>query len=101
MTSIYCLIFSGAQQHQSALKPAGFGATAQPAVTSGHFGSSTTVSGAATGAGSAFGQPRQQAAGGFGPSQQQAVPIVYLGVNSRAEPLGKKPLFSLLTYFIT
>ena len=73
MTSIY-LIFSGAQQQQSAFKPAGFGATAQPAAISGLFESSTPVLGAATGvapATSAFGQPQ-------------------------AEPDGTKPLFPLL-----
>ena len=93
MKPIYFSFFSGAQQQQSAFKPASFGATAQPAATSGHFGSSTTVFGAATGA---FGQPRQQVAGAFGQPQQQAAPIGFFGANSRAEPLGKKLFFSLL-----
>ena len=71
---IYFCPISGAQQQQPAFKPAGFGATAQPAAISGLFESSTPVLGAATGvapATSAFGQPQ-------------------------AEPDGKKPLFSLL-----
>ena len=98
MTFNFCPIFSGAQQHQSALKPAGFGATAQPAVTSGHFGSSTTFFGTTTGAASAFGQPRQQAAGAFGQPAQQAGSIGLFGANNQAKPLGKKPLFFFLCY---
>ena len=70
MTSIFCPIFSGT-------------------TTSEHFGSSTPVFNVGTGAASAFGQPQQQAAGASGQPEQQAA-------NSGAEPLGKKPLFSLL-----
>ena len=97
MTSIFCPIFSGAQQQQSAFKPASFGATAQPAPTSGLFGFPAPVFGTDTGvapATSAFGQPQQQAAGAFGQPQQQAGSIGLFGANSQA--LGKKPFFSLL-----
>ena len=96
MTSIFCPIFPGAQQQQSAFKPPSFGKTAQPATTSGHYVSSTPVFDGATGASSAIGQPRQQAAGTLGQPQQQAAPVSSFAANSGAEPLGKKPLFSLL-----
>ena len=93
--SFFCLIFSGAQQQQSAFKPTGFGATAQPAATGGLFGSSTPAFGAATTpAAGAFGQPQQQAAGAFGQPQQQAGSIGLFGANNQAKPLGKKPLFN-------
>ena len=78
---IYFCPILGAQQQQPAFKPAGFGATAQPAALSGLSGSSTPVFGAATGvapATSAFNQPQQQ---------------------SIAEPVGKKPLFFLCYKF--
>ena len=96
MTFIFCPIFSGAQQQQSAIKSSGFGETAQPTTTSGHFGSSTPVFNVATGAASAFGQPQQQAAGAFGQPQQQSIGL--FSANSQSEPVGKKPLFFFVTY---
>ena len=91
---IYFCPISGAQEKLPAFKPAGFGATAQPAALSGLFRSSTPVLGAATGvapATSAFGQPQQQAASAFDQPQQQSI--------GQAEPVGKKPLFFSFTYF--
>ena len=96
---MFCSIFSGAQQQQSAFKPTGFGATAQPAATGGLFGSSTPAFGAATApAAGAFGQPQQQAAGAFGQPQQQAGSIGLFGANNQAKPLGKKPPFISLLH---